>query len=82
MNGHAHSDHTQSNGHSHDCPEQESSNTSPDHQVDIVNSKYSRKKESGFLATVTEENSADGETESLTENRYDCCRVFSVAFLF
>ncbi|XP_008326425.1 sperm-specific antigen 2 homolog isoform X2 [Cynoglossus semilaevis] len=68
MNGHAHSDHTQSNGHSHDCPEQESSNTSPDHQVDIVNSKYSRKKESGFLATVTEENSADGETESLTEN--------------
>ncbi|KAM7379976.1 hypothetical protein PAMP_003307 [Pampus punctatissimus] len=59
LNGHGHSNHTFNSG-----PEHDGGSTEPDHQ------KHSRKKDSFPLATVTEENNGDGETDRLTDDRY------------
>ncbi|XP_037645849.1 protein ITPRID2 isoform X2 [Sebastes umbrosus] len=60
-NGHATSDHTHTNGHAHAGPEQGGSSTDLDHQAEMVNQKHLRKKDSCYLATVTEETIGDGD---------------------
>lgn len=68
QNGHA--DHTATNGHAHTGTEQDEGTAQPDHQGDALNQKHVRKKDSCFLATVTEETNGDAETEGLIHNRY------------
>ncbi|KAM9347636.1 protein ITPRID2 [Symphorus nematophorus] len=63
LNGHAPSDHANTNGHAHTNPEQDGCSTDADHQVETVNQKHNRKKDSCSLATVTEETNGDGETD-------------------
>nr|XP_046259778.1 protein ITPRID2 isoform X2 [Scatophagus argus] len=63
LNGHASSDRTNTNGLTHTGPEPESCSTNPNHQVETVNQKHNRKKDSCPLATVAEETSGDGETD-------------------
>ncbi|XP_073329471.1 protein ITPRID2 [Pagrus major] len=67
MNGQAPSDHTNTNGHAHTVQEQDSCRTDHDHQVETVNQKHNRKKDSCSLATVTEETNGDGETDDSPE---------------
>lgn len=50
--------------------EQDGSSTNSHHQAEVVSPKHMRKKDNCPLATVTEETSGDGETGSLTDNRY------------
>ncbi|KAM6978237.1 protein ITPRID2 isoform 2-T3 [Tautogolabrus adspersus] len=63
QNGQPPSDHTHTNGHAPIDPEQDGCSTDPDHQVDTVNQKHNRKKDSCSLETVTEETNGDGETD-------------------
>lgn len=63
VNGQTPSNHTNTNGHAHTVQEQDSCTTDHDHQVETVNQKHNRKKDSCSLATVTEETSGDGEAE-------------------
>lgn len=66
---------TLTNGHEApaDAPagtEQDGSSNNSHHQAEVVSPKHIRKKDNCPLATVTEETSGDGETGSLTDNRY------------
>lgn len=61
LNGHGPSEQPSTNGHALVSPEHDSCNTDPDHKAETVNQKHLRKKDSCFLATVTEETSLDGE---------------------
>ncbi|XP_030284549.1 protein ITPRID2 isoform X3 [Sparus aurata] len=67
MNGQTPSNHTNTNGHAHTAQEQDGCRTDPDHQVETVNQKHNRKKDSCSLATVTEETNGDGETDDSPE---------------
>ncbi|XP_028292254.1 protein ITPRID2 isoform X3 [Gouania willdenowi] len=51
--------------------EQGGCNTSTDHKADTVSQKLIRKKDNCSLATVAEESSGDGETESKSHNSPD-----------
>ncbi|XP_076024199.1 protein ITPRID2 isoform X2 [Genypterus blacodes] len=62
--GHNPSEHHHANGY----VAQDDSSAKPDHQVETVSQKNSRKKDN-CLATVTEESNGDGETDRLTEDR-------------
>ncbi|XP_034416948.1 protein ITPRID2 isoform X2 [Cyclopterus lumpus] len=64
MNGHATSDQTNTNAHTHVAPEQEGCSIDPDHQAETVNQNHMRKKDSCHLATVAEETNADGDDSS------------------
>lgn len=71
-NGHANSEHTRANGHHAPdaTPEQDGCSTGPDQQGESAVQKALRKKDSCFLATVTEETNGDGEADRLVHDRY------------